>query len=222
MASPHSDTPWRNRIVRQGMLPVDDVLFNPFNWRIHPRGQQESLGDVLEQVGWVQQVIVNETTGHLVDGHLRVLLAERHNEGTVPAIWVSLSEEEEKLVLASLDPIGAMAVADQEKLDELLKDLSQAEDEVLSEVAHQAAEAANTAPIATAETQFQRPDFTGLVEKLAETAVGQSKKDGSWFYVEYYGQDELFTMLQERLREAGVLTGDHRLEPSWFAEKVMG
>ena len=53
----------------------DQLLANPSNWRVHPKAQQQALAGILGQVGWVQQVLVNRRTGHVVDGHLRVALA---------------------------------------------------------------------------------------------------------------------------------------------------
>jgi DNA modification methylase len=96
------------------------LVANPKNWRIHPKGQQDALGSVLDEVGWVQQVLVNRTTGNVVDGHLRVELAIGRDEPAVPVLYVELSEEEEALVLASLDPLSAMAATDEDKLRELL------------------------------------------------------------------------------------------------------
>jgi DNA modification methylase len=75
-------------------------------------------------VGWVQQVMVNRRTGFVVDGHARVALAISRNEPSVPVLYVDLSPEEEALVLATLDPIGAMAGRDQARLDELLADIA--------------------------------------------------------------------------------------------------
>ena len=66
---------WRNRIVGQGEEAPDQLLANPRNWRIHPKAQQDALVSVLDQVGWVQEIIVNQRTGYVVDGHLRVSLA---------------------------------------------------------------------------------------------------------------------------------------------------
>lgn len=114
---------WRNRIAGVGELKVAGALFNPRNWRVHPQGQQDALAEMLDTVGWVQNVIVNKTTGNLVDGHLRVLLADRRGEETVPSLLVELTEEEERLIIATLDPIGAMAVADMGKLSELIEEL---------------------------------------------------------------------------------------------------
>jgi predicted RNA binding protein with dsRBD fold (UPF0201 family) len=57
-----------------------------------------------------------------VDGHLRVTLALRQGDDTpVPVTYVELSEAEESLALATLDPLSAMAYADKQKLDELLR-----------------------------------------------------------------------------------------------------
>ena len=79
---------------------------------------------VLDQVGWVAQVLVNQRTGHVVDGHLRVALAISRGEPSVPVLYVDLSEDEERLVLASLDPLAAMATTDEAKLRELLAEVS--------------------------------------------------------------------------------------------------
>jgi hypothetical protein len=113
-------TSWQNRIVGSGEEAPDQLMANPKNWRIHPITQQEAVGNVLDQVGWVQQVIVNKVTGHLVDGHLRVALAISREEPSIPVTYVELSEQEEALVLATLDPLAGLAATDGEKLAELL------------------------------------------------------------------------------------------------------
>ena len=113
----------KNRIIGSGEEQLDQIMFNPRNWRIHPLSQQDALKGVLEEVGWVQQVIVNKRTGNLIDGHLRCQLAAREGATTIPVVYVDVSEEEEALVLATLDPIGAMAATDKQKLDELFADI---------------------------------------------------------------------------------------------------
>jgi hypothetical protein len=114
-----TQTGWRSRIVGQGVEAPDQLLANPNNWRIHPQHQQKALGGILDNIGWVQDVIVNKTTGYVVDGHLRVALAISKGEATVPVSYVELSESEENLVLAALDPVGTLAVADLDALDKL-------------------------------------------------------------------------------------------------------
>jgi DNA modification methylase len=112
--------PWANRIVDHGEESPDQLLANPSNWRLHGATQQGALASVLGEVGLVQSVIVNRTTGHLVDGHLRVELAKAAGQPSVPVVYVELSEDEERVILASLDPITAMADADRARLSELL------------------------------------------------------------------------------------------------------
>jgi DNA modification methylase len=51
---------WRNRIVGHGEEDPTQLLANPKNWRIHPKAQQDALVGVLNEVGWVQDVIVND------------------------------------------------------------------------------------------------------------------------------------------------------------------
>jgi hypothetical protein len=114
---------FKNRIIESGIEKLDNILFNPRNWRIHPMNQQNALKGILEEVGYVQEVIINKRTGHLVDGHLRCQLAAREGEKEIPVKYVDLSEEEEILVLSTIDPIGAMATTDKEKLDELFRDI---------------------------------------------------------------------------------------------------
>lgn len=120
---------FQSRVVGLTEKRADSFLAHPDNWRVHGWAQQEALSGVLGTVGWVTGVVENVRTGHLVDGHLRVQEALKRGDGEmVPVVLVDLSPEEERLVLASLDPIGAMATGDAEKLGALLADI-EAEDE---------------------------------------------------------------------------------------------
>jgi len=120
---------WRNRIVGQGVADADDLMPNPMNWRGHPALQRAALAGVLSEVGWVQQVVVNRTTGRLIDGHLRVDMARGKHE-QVPYVEVELTEDEEAMVLATLDPLGALATTDHDALNALLARLSPQSDAV--------------------------------------------------------------------------------------------
>jgi hypothetical protein len=116
-------SPWRNRIVGHGEEPPEQLLANPQNWRIHPAEQQQLLEPVLQTVGLVQQIIVNTRTQHIVDGHLRVMLALRHDVPTLPVVYVDLTPEEEQLILASFDTVGGKAVTDRAQIEALLDDV---------------------------------------------------------------------------------------------------
>src|SRR5579871_1619166 len=115
---------WRNRIVGHSEQDPEQLIANPRNWRIHPKAQQDALNGVLSTVGWVQDVIVNQRTGFVVDGHARVAMAITAGE-RVPVVYVDLSEEEEGLILATFDPISAMAAKDSEIFDDLVKGMDE-------------------------------------------------------------------------------------------------
>jgi ParB-like chromosome segregation protein Spo0J len=126
-ASPPERSPWRNRIVGHAEVEPQTLVANPQNWRLHPESQRRTLRAVLDSIGWVGQVIVNRVTGHIVDGHLRVEEAIARGEPTVPVELVELSLDEERQVLATLDPIGGLALADPTALAELLASFSTSE-----------------------------------------------------------------------------------------------
>jgi len=151
----------KNRIIGSGEESLDQIQFNPRNWRVHPLNQQNALDGVLETVGWAQQVVVNKRTGNLVDGHLRCQLAARKGEKTIPVVYVDLSEEEEALVLATIDPIAAMATTDKQKLDELFAGIESDNENVkkmLDDIAEKERLEYANKPIEDAEAQIDRAE----------------------------------------------------------------
>ena len=121
---------WQNRIIETAEMAVKDLKANPKNWRKHPTAQQKALEGVLDEVGWVQQVIWNRRTGHLIDGHLRVELAAKRKEKTIPVNVVDLSPEEEAMILATFDPIAAMAEADKQMLAGLMQSIETEDEQI--------------------------------------------------------------------------------------------
>ena len=111
---------WRNRIIGyEESVPPDQLLANPLNARRHPGNQREVFLASVRNVGFVAPVLVNRRTGFMVDGHLRCEEALSAGE-TVPVLYLDLSEREEAEVLATFDPIGALATYDKEVFVELL------------------------------------------------------------------------------------------------------
>ena len=84
----------RSRIVKHASVAPATLLANPKNWRTHSPEQRAALEDVLDRVGWVQDVIVNQRSGLLVDGHLRVEVARDRGEARIPVVYVDLSPDE--------------------------------------------------------------------------------------------------------------------------------
>lgn len=163
---------WRNRITGQEDVDPESLLANPMNWRVHPRFQQEAVESALDEIGWIQRVVVNTTTGHVVDGHLRVAVAISRGEKSVPVTYVQLGPDEERLALATFDPLGALAVADDHILQELLKDVRPyVADEHLTKLLSDLARG-DLLPIGG------EPDLDGLVGEDKAPQPGLTQGDG--------------------------------------------
>jgi len=130
--------PWKNQIVRSAEVSPEKLLASPFNWRVHQKAQTEAMVGILDELGWVQKIIVNEKTGHIVDGHLRVQEAMRREEKTVPVDYISVSKSDEKKIIVTLNSVGAMAKAKPDILESLLNEVhfeQRSVDPVLAELA---------------------------------------------------------------------------------------
>jgi hypothetical protein len=120
--------------LRLEWIEADSLSDNPGNWRRHPAKQLDALRDVLDEVGWAGALLFNERTSRLIDGHARKQVAAGKK---VPVLVGNWSEEQERLILATLDPLANLAVADQDALRSLLEAVhceSDAVQQMLSEL----------------------------------------------------------------------------------------
>jgi hypothetical protein len=131
----------RNRVKSLRMVPASDLRPNPKNWRTHPKAQQDALRGVLAEVGLADACLARELPDGslmLIDGHLR---AETLGDGDVPVLVLDVNEAEADKLLATLDPLAAMAESDAAKLDELLRNVdtgNEALQQILASTAAQA------------------------------------------------------------------------------------
>jgi len=131
----------RNRVKSLRMVPASDLRPNPKNWRTHPKAQQDALRGVLAEVGLADACLARELPDGslmLIDGHLR---AETLGDGEVPVLILDVNEAEADKLLATLDPLAAMADSDAVKLDELLRSVdtgSEALQQLIAATASQA------------------------------------------------------------------------------------
>lgn len=113
----------RDRVRELRRVPARELKANPRNWRRHPSGQRSALAGLLAQVGYATALVARELddgTLELIDGHLR---AETTPEAVVPVLIVDVTEAEAAALLASLDPLSAMAERDAPQWSALLADL---------------------------------------------------------------------------------------------------
>lgn len=150
---------WQSRVVEHALVAPTELVGNPRNWRLHPKHQSDALTAALDRVGWVQPVIVNRRTGHLVDGHLRVALALNRDEDVVPVDYVDLDPDEEALVLATLDPLAALAGTDEASLKGLMASLDNLDDDLTRMLNDLTGQGSSSAPALPTQEQIdQRAD----------------------------------------------------------------
>ena len=131
----------RDRIVELRRVPASELRPNPKNWRTHQEAQANALKGVLAEVGIADAVLAREMedgTLMLLDGHLRV---ETMGDQILPVLVLDVNEAEGDKVLATLDPLAAMAKADKAKLDAILREIdtgSEAVQKMLADVAEDA------------------------------------------------------------------------------------
>lgn len=147
---------------------------NPANWRVHPRTQRQALEGSLAEVGWAGALLYNERTKRLIDGHARKKTPKKLLvNGKVPVLIGSWTEEQEKIILASLDPIANLAGTDSQALKDLLLGL-QTENAGLTALFDSMADAAKLDRMPEPETDAE-PETDRAEELMAEwgTAAGQ-------------------------------------------------
>lgn len=127
--STESEFAWQDRAVSDEIVMVspDELLAHPNNWTIHTHLQQAALTDTLTAIGWVDCVRVNQRTGFIFDGHLRVTLALRHSQ-LVPVIYYDLSEAEELQALLTINSIGRMGDISTPKFTTLMAEVGKTDE----------------------------------------------------------------------------------------------
>ena len=114
----------RNRVKELRKVPAKSLQPSPSNWRVHPEAQRNALQGVLAEIGYADALLARELedgTLELIDGHLR---AETTPDMEVPVLVLDVNEEEAKKLLATIDPLAAMAEADGIKLEALLREVT--------------------------------------------------------------------------------------------------
>ena len=156
------------------MADVKECHANPNNWRLHPPGQYAAMEAAVEEVGWVRGVLINERTGNMVDGHLRILIALRKGEEKIPADWIDVSEEDERKILLSLDPIAAMATTNKKRLA-MLNENTRFRQEALQELQNKNIKKAGLDDILEDKIETWEPseDKASKLQEKWKTELGQ-------------------------------------------------
>lgn len=137
---------FRNRIAEIRTVTAAELRANPLNWRRHPQRQADALRGVLSEVGIAAPLIAyhspqadNALT--LIDGHMRLTTG-----GSWPCAILDVDDAEARLLLATFDPISALAETDASALDALLRDVQTGDAAVMAMLAQMATDVGITPP----------------------------------------------------------------------------
>jgi len=122
-------SPFKDRIKELRRVPARELLPHAQNWRRHSTSQRQALTAVLKDIGWADAVLAYQTTDglRLIDGHLR---ADISPDAMVPVLVLDVDDQEALKLLATHDPLAAMAETDADMLRQVLE-AAQLEDEAL-------------------------------------------------------------------------------------------
>jgi hypothetical protein len=106
--------------LRLEYIEAGSLTENPSNWRTHPAGQTDALKELIgdPDIGWAGACLYNERTKRLIDGHARKNAVDPATP--IPVLIGDWSEEAEKKILLTLDPLAGMATVDPGQLRALL------------------------------------------------------------------------------------------------------
>lgn len=141
--------------------PLSELRPAPYNprQRLEPGDSAyDKLATSLREFGLVEPLIWNETTGHVVGGHLRLRILHEMGVTAVPVSVVHLDPIREKALNVVLNNREAQGRFDSDKLAELLHELKDAPALVLTGFDRRDLPALHLAPRAEIETEPIRDD----------------------------------------------------------------
>jgi len=156
----------RDRVKELRRVRAGDLQEHAANWRRHPKAQVDALAGVISEIGFAGALIAYEGddgTLTLIDGHMRAGVSA---DQELPVVVLDVNEDEAKKLLATYDPIGAMAQTDTDALMSLLGD------------ATFKAEPVNAMLEALANGEVQPlPNPTGWMDELENAGGGYQEKE---------------------------------------------
>lgn len=158
---------WPDRFVKRVYMPPEQLLANPFNYRVHSFTQQKYMKGVLDSLGWLDEIKVNINTDHVFNGHMRLQIALSEGKETVPVSYYNLSEDEERAALATFDPIAQLAATDEAQYRELVGDVIGSLDQATEDLSEFLATLQPPAPIEIGDGDQDVLDAAKRASKIA-------------------------------------------------------
>lgn len=187
-------------------VPIDQVRPNPKNPRIFRDDEMKELGESIDRFGQAEPLTAN-ADGMLIGGHARLEILTQRGEKEVDVFFASEQIPEklaDELMLRLNRNIAG--TFDMDAVYTMFKP------EELIEIGFKDYELDLGHLVDTEQHGFRRPEFT-------EPGVPKQGNLSCYFYIEYYGDEEGFQAIKEKLGEA-MLT-DHEIDPDAFKKLIL-
>lgn len=105
-------------------VPAGEILPHPMNWRTHPVEQLDALRSLMAEIGFTTPVLVRKLESgqfQALDGHARIETLPAEHQ--VDCVVVDCDEKTALKILATHDPVSAMAGKDMEMLERLSSEI---------------------------------------------------------------------------------------------------
>ncbi|MBR0075483.1 MAG: DUF4417 domain-containing protein [Synergistaceae bacterium] len=106
---------------------IEDLIPADYNPRKITKRQLEELKQSISKFGYIEPIVWNKTTGHVVSGHQRLKVLSELGYKEIECVIIECSEDEEKLLNVTFNKVGGMF-----EKDKLFSLLNEAEDEDLA------------------------------------------------------------------------------------------
>jgi ParB-like chromosome segregation protein Spo0J len=177
--------------------------------------QMRALEASMEKFGYVEPIVWNKRTGHVISGHQRLKVLQAKGGDSADVVVVDFDEAQERALNLAMNKISGDW--DEEKLSTFLKEI-QKSDEKLIEITGFEEEELQNFLLFSEEDKFKRPDFQEIVDKF-NIGKGKTEKNENWFFIEFYGDDEKFAEISKIIK-ANMRT-NHEILPDFFEKLVM-
>jgi len=192
---------------------LGDLVEDAANTRTHDVDNLRAIRGSLLEFGQVEPLVVSSDTGVVIGGNGRLQVMRDLGWEQAECVVLDLPPERARALSIALNRTGELAGWDHARLAATLMEL-EAVDFDLERIGFTSAQLRELTSTVDADlADFHKPDLTTEVAPH-ERAV----PDGSYFYVEFYGDDDLFEQLKVTLAD-DMRTG-HEITPQAFVEMV--
>lgn len=198
-------------------VALERLVEDPKNARMHPEKNLTAIKQSLQEYGQVEPLIVRRQTNVVIGGNGRLECMRALGWESANVVFLDIDEARANALSLALNRTSELAEWDEQKLFGLLEELVTDEDTLVAFTGFD--EQALSSMLGSFEPDlgdFQKDEL----EKPKPTEKPAPTGDGSWFYIEYYGDDEKFLELKSLLAEK--MTGLHEIEPAFFESMVRG